>query len=76
MLDFVVALVQFLCFIGLLYGAFLCLVHRDCVDTLRSKYDPITSHDWVEKPAFIIVEALRTTPQHLSAQQDEERTVA
>lgn len=47
MLDFVVALAQFACFIGLGYGAFLCLAHHDCVDDLRARYDPITGHDWL-----------------------------
>jgi hypothetical protein len=46
-LDFLVALAQFACFIGLLYGAFLCLAHHDCVDDLRAHYDPVTGHDWL-----------------------------
>lgn len=47
MLDFIVALAQFACFLGLVYGAFLCLAHHDCVDELRAHYDPIAGHDWM-----------------------------
>ncbi len=47
MLDFLVALAQFACFLGLGYGAFLCLAHHDCVDNLRAHYDPISGHDWL-----------------------------
>ena len=47
MLDFLVALAQFACLIGLGYGAFLCFAHHDCVDDLRAHYDPISRHDWL-----------------------------
>ena len=47
MLDFLVALAQLACFLGLGYGAFLCLAHHDYVDDLRAHYDPISGHDWL-----------------------------
>ena len=50
MLDFLVALGQFVCFLGLLYGAFLCLAHPERTDTLSTKYDPLSGHEWGDKP--------------------------
>jgi hypothetical protein len=47
MLDFLFAVGQFLCLLGLLYGLILTVVHRDCVDSLRRHYDPIIGHDWL-----------------------------
>jgi hypothetical protein len=47
MLDFVFAVGQLLCILGLLYGLFLVLAHSDCVDAMRQHYDPITGHDWL-----------------------------
>ena len=52
MLDFLVAVAQFVCFLGLLYGAFLWLAHGDSVDRLRSYYDPISGHDWLEQNRY------------------------
>ena len=51
MLDFLVAVAQFFCFVGLLYGAFLSLAHADCVDEMRPYYDPIAGHDWLSLKA-------------------------
>jgi hypothetical protein len=45
MLDFLFAVGQFFCILGLIYGLFLVLSHGDCVDSLRSHYDPITGHE-------------------------------
>lgn len=47
MLDFLVTFAQFVCFLGLIYGAIVCVAHHDCIDDLRTHYDPITSHDWL-----------------------------
>ena len=33
--------------VGLAAGLFLTVVHRDCVDTQRPRYDPIIGHDWL-----------------------------
>jgi hypothetical protein len=47
MVDLLFALGQFLSVIALLYGLILTVAHRDCVDEMRSSYDPITGHDWL-----------------------------
>jgi len=47
MLDFLFAVGQFFCVLGLLYGLFLVLSHSDCVDSQRQHYDPITGHEMV-----------------------------
>ncbi len=69
MLDFLFALIQFLCLLGLLYGALLCLVHRDCVDSLRSPYDPLIGHDWIDKPPVVL--PTRSAPQPPEEAPDE-----
>ena len=46
MLDFLFALGQFFCVIGLIYGLLLAVVHAECVDAMRSSYDPIAGHEW------------------------------
>ena len=48
MLDFLFAVGQLLCVVGLLYGCVMSIVHRDCVDSLRAHYDPIIGHDWLK----------------------------
>ena len=45
MLDILVAAGQFLSVMGLVYGVVLTLMHRDCVDALRSEHDPRSGHD-------------------------------
>lgn len=47
MLDFLFALGQFLCVVGLIYGFILVMSHGDCVDSMRAHYDPVTGHDWL-----------------------------
>ena len=47
MLDFLFALGQFFCVLGLIYGLILVIAHGDCVDEMRPHYDPITGHDWL-----------------------------
>ena len=47
MVDFLFALGQFFCVLGLIYGLILTIAHRDCVDSLRPHYDPIVGHDWL-----------------------------
>ena len=47
MLDFLLALLQFSCVLGLLYWVILVTAHGDCVDAMRPYYDPIAGHDWL-----------------------------
>lgn len=46
MLDFLVAVGQFLCFIGLLYGLILTLANWKYAGSTECRYDPIIGHDW------------------------------
>lgn len=47
MLDFLIALGQFACLLGLGYGAFLCFTHHDRVEHLVAHDEPIAIHDWL-----------------------------
>ena len=47
MLDFLFALGQFVCVLGLIYGFILMIAHANCVDSMRAHYDPIAGHDWL-----------------------------
>ena len=58
MLDFLFALGQFLCLIGLFYGLVLTIAHGDCVDTMRAQYDPIVGHEWLIVPPVRAQQAL------------------
>ena len=46
MLDFLFALGQFLCVIGLLYGMILSIVNWEYSYPTERRYDPVTGHDW------------------------------
>ena len=59
MVDFLFAVGQFLCVLGLLYGLILTIAHCDCADTLRAHYDPIAGHDWL---SITIEERNRRSP--------------
>ena len=48
MLDFLFALLQFSCVLGLLYWVILVMAHGDCRDAMRPYYDPIAGHDWLQ----------------------------
>ena len=50
MLDLLFAAGQFLAIAGLIWGAFLTLSNGGCVDVVRSGYDPVIGHDWLERP--------------------------
>jgi hypothetical protein len=63
MLDLLFALGQFLSVIALLYGLILTVAHHDCIDEMRSSYDPITGHDWLP---------IRAQPSRHSVQADAE----
>ena len=48
MVEFLFALVQFICVIGLIYGALLCCMRIDWFEDLPAdsfKCDPLTGHD-------------------------------
>jgi hypothetical protein len=45
MLDFLFALGQFICFIGLLYGLMLSVVNDKYSGAVRFRYDPVTGDD-------------------------------
>ena len=73
MVDFLVAVAQLLCVLGLIYGGLLVLMHADCVDEMRSRYDPIAGHDWLDKPASA---AARTpTPRAPAPQPPDKESV-
>ena len=63
MLDLLSALGQFVSVIALMYGLILTIAHHDCIDELRSRYDPITGHDWL---------AIRAQPSRQCVQADAE----
>ena len=71
MVDFLFAVGQFVCFIGLLYGLILTIVHGDCVDTLQPHYDPIAGHDWL---ALRIAPYRRHEPPRASSERHDDAT--
>ena len=46
MLDFLFALGQFICVIGLLYGLVLTIVTWKYAGSTECRYDPVIGHDW------------------------------
>ena len=64
MLDFLFALGQFICFIGLLYGLVLAIVNYRYAGPDECRYDPVVGHDWdrelpEDKLQLIIVPEIR-----------------
>jgi hypothetical protein len=47
MFDLLFALGQFICAVGLLCGLILTIVHHDCVEEVRARYNPMAGHYWV-----------------------------
>ena len=46
MLDFLFALAQFICVIGLLYGLVLTIVNWKYAGPMECRFDPAIGHDW------------------------------
>jgi ABC-type lipoprotein release transport system permease subunit len=51
MVDFLFALGQFICLIGLLYGVILAVLNHKYVGATESRYDPVTGHEWHREEA-------------------------
>ena len=51
MLDFLFAIGQFLCVIGLLYGMVLSIANWEYSHPIERRYDPVTGHEWSRETA-------------------------
>lgn len=63
MVDFIFALGQVLCIVGLLYGAYLSITYRqedpmEKAPAAQMRFDPVTTHAW-SAPAESLEDRLR-----------------
>ena len=64
MLDFLFALGQFLCVIGLLYGMIVSIANWEYSGSIERRYDAITGHEWSRETGDAKLELSVVPVQH------------